>query len=388
MLAKVLRATMSGKKAEHVGGDARWQAVTQRDPASDGNFVFAVRSTGIFCRPSCPARRPGRSQVVFFGAIKDAERAGFRACLRCRPATESRRCTDPQFAAVQSACRLISQAVADGESADGAASPLAEQTGLSAHQLRRAFRRLLGVTPRQYALAQKMRRLKKQLKSGANVTTALYDAGFGSSSRLYERTPRELGMTPATYRRGGEGMHINYTVVPSTFGRVLIGATKKGLAAVYLGNSETKLAAELRKEYPRAEIQRDAGQLARHADKLLRHLDGNLRQLDLSLDVDATAFQRRVWQELQHIPYGETRTYQQVAQAIGKPTATRAVARACASNPVSIVVPCHRVVRGDGNLAGYRWGLQRKQALLNREADAPRKPVKTSSKFAGAAVSK
>ena len=379
---------MNRNKVGHATGEARWRAVARRDAAADGNFVFAVRSTGVFCRPSCPARRPRRSQVVFFGAAKDAERAGFRACLRCRPLTKFQHRMDPRFAAVQSACRLISRAVADSEFEDASSRLPAEQAGLSAHQLRRAFRRLLGVTPRQYALAQKMRRLKQQLKTGANVTTALYDAGFGSSSRLYERTPRELGMTPATYRRGGEGMHINYTVVPSAFGRVLIGATEKGVAAVYLGKSETKLAAELSKEYPRAEIRRDAGRLARHAAKLLRHVNGHPRELDWSLDVDATAFQRRVWQELQRIPYGETRTYQQVAKAIGRPTATRAVARACATNPVSIVVPCHRVVRGDGNLAGYRWGLECKQALLNREAGAVVKPVKATGKPMGKPVGK
>lgn len=368
------------RQVQSVTGEARWRAVARRDVTADGKFVFAVRSTGIFCRPSCPARRPRRSQVVFFGAPNAAERAGFRACLRCRPLGESRSRMDPQIAAVQLACRLISRAVADGESEDASPRLLAEQTRLSSHQLRRAFRKLLGVTPRQYALAQKMRQLKQQLKNGANVTTALYDAGFGSSSRLYERTPQELGMTPATYRRGGEGMNIHFTVVSSAFGRVLIGATEKGVAAVYLGKSGKKLVAELRKEYPRAEIQRDAGRLARHAARMLRHLSGRSRELNWSLDVDATAFQRRVWQELQRIPYGETRTYQQVAQAIGKPTATRAVARACATNPVSIIVPCHRVVRRDGNPAGYRWGLECKQALLKRESGAAEKPVKITGR--------
>jgi AraC family transcriptional regulator of adaptative response/methylated-DNA-[protein]-cysteine methyltransferase len=220
-------------------------------------------------------------------------------------------------------------------------------------------------------MAEKMRRLKGQLKMGADVTTAMYDAGFGASSRLYERTPRELGMTPATYRRGGEGMQIKYTIVRSTLGQVLIGATEKGVAAVYLGNSGKKLIGELRREYPRAEIAAGAGRLTRTAEKLLQHLDGPSRKVNLPLDVQGTAFRRRVWQELQRIPYGETRTYQQVAQAIGNPRATRAVARACATNPVSVIVPCHRVVRSDGHLAGYRWGLERKRALLEQEAGGP-----------------
>jgi AraC family transcriptional regulator of adaptative response/methylated-DNA-[protein]-cysteine methyltransferase len=245
---------------------------------------------------------------------------------------------------------------------------LTPNDSLGPRKLRGAFRRLLGVTPRQYAMAEKMRRLKRQLKKGADVTTAMYDAGFGASSRLYERTPRELGMTPATYRRGGEGMRIDYMIVPYTMGKALIGTTEKGVAAVYLGNSREKLIGELRKEYPRAAIVPGAGRLVRGAEKLLRYLGGPARNAELPLDVQATAFQRRVWRELRQIPYGETRTYHQVAQAIGKPTATRAVARACATNPVSVIVPCHRVVRSDGHLAGYRWGLERKQALLDREA--------------------
>ena len=270
-----------------------------------------------------------------------------------------------------SACQRISRGVESGGDGPLTTASLTSDGSLRPRELRRAFRSLLGVTPRQYGMAAKMQRLKQQLQKGADVTTALYGAGFGASSRLYERTPRELGMTPATYRRGGEGMHINYTIVRSTLGKVLIGATEKGVAAVYLGNSSEKLIGALRKEYPRAEIGQSPGRLARSAEKLLQHLDGPARRVDLPLDVQATAFQRRVWQELQQIPYGETRTYQQVAQAIGKPTATRAVARACATNPVSVIVPCHRVVRRDGNLAGYRWGLERKQALLEREASGP-----------------
>jgi AraC family transcriptional regulator, regulatory protein of adaptative response / methylated-DNA-[protein]-cysteine methyltransferase len=348
-------------------GKARWAAVAGRDASADGEFVFAVRSTGIFCRPSCPARRPRRSQVVFFATPNGAQRAGFRACLRCRPLSERRSSADPQFAVVQNACREISRAIADSEPENISLLAQCRDSGLSMHQLRRAFRRVLGVTPRQYAMARKMNRLKKQLRSGADVTTALYDAGFSSSSRLYERTPRELGMTPATYRKGGEGMRIGYTIVSSSVGRVLIGATEKGIAAVYLGDSEAGLTKVLHKEYPRAEIRRDSGRLARSAEKLLRHLNGFQREVDLPLDVQATAFQRCVWQALQSIPYGETRTYQQIARAIHKPTATRAVARACATNPVSIIVPCHRVVRGDGKLAGYRWGVERKRALIERE---------------------
>jgi AraC family transcriptional regulator of adaptative response/methylated-DNA-[protein]-cysteine methyltransferase len=239
---------------------------------------------------------------------------------------------------------------------------------MSPHQLERAFRSVMGISPRQYADAQRMRRLKSKLKKGDDVTTALYDAGFGSSSRLYERAPSQLGMTPATYRQGGAGMQINYTIVSSPLGRLLVGATQRGISALYLGKEDAALQTTLRKEYPRAEISRDRNGLQGWVGKILEHLRGREPNLDLPTDVQATAFQRRVWEELRKIPYGTTRTYSQVARAIGKPKAIRAVARACATNPVSVVVPCHRVVREDGKLAGYRWGVERKQTLLERES--------------------
>jgi AraC family transcriptional regulator, regulatory protein of adaptative response / methylated-DNA-[protein]-cysteine methyltransferase len=241
---------------------------------------------------------------------------------------------------------------------------------MSSHQLERAFRSVMGITPRQYADAHRMRRLKSRLRKGDDVTTALYDAGFGSSSRLYERAPSQLGMTPATYRKGGAGMRIAYTIVSSPLGRLLVGATERGISALYLGETESHLEAALKKEYPRAEILRDRDGLEGWVGKILAHLRGREPQLDLPTDVQATAFQRRVWEELRRIPYGTTRTYSEVARAIGRPKAIRAVARACATNPVSVVVPCHRVVREDGNLAGYRWGLNRKQALIEHESAA------------------
>jgi len=248
-------------------------------------------------------------------------------------------------------------------------STLAARAGIGPHQLERAFRRLMGITPRQYADAHRMRRLKSRLRKGDDVTTALYDAGFGSSSRLYERAPQQLGMTPATYRRGGDGMQIRYTIADSPLGSVLVAATPRGISAIYLGDNESKLEAELHQEYPRAEIQRDRHGFESWVRQIVDHLRGREPRLDLPTDVQATAFQRRVWEELRRIPYGTTRTYTQVARAIGRPTAVRAVARACATNPVSIVVPCHRVVREDGNLAGYRWGLSRKQALIAHESE-------------------
>jgi AraC family transcriptional regulator of adaptative response/methylated-DNA-[protein]-cysteine methyltransferase len=355
--------------------EKQWHAVQTRDRGADGAFVYAVRSTGIYCRPSCPSRKPRREQVEFFSLPEAAEQKGFRACLRCRPGLA--RVRDPRTAAVAQVCREIEvQIDADGGTgANGDASnapltlsKLSRTAGMSAHQLERAFRSVMGISPRQYADARRMRRLKSRLRKGDDVTTALYDAGFGSSSRLYERAPAQLGMTPATYRQGGAGMKIHYTIVSSPLGRLLVGATDRGISALYLGKEDGPLEGSLRKEYPRAQIQRDRNGLEGWVGKILEHLRGREPNLDLPTDVQATAFQRRVWEELRKIPYGTTRTYSQVARAIGKPKAIRAVARACATNPVSVVVPCHRVVREDGNLAGYRWGLERKLALLQQES--------------------
>ena len=355
--------------------DACWRAVQNRDKGADGTFVYAVRSTGIYCKPSCPSRKPRREQVDFFPLPVAAEQKGFRACKRCKPQFD--RVQDTQTDAVARICREIDEQVRSGDGpAYGAKRSdfrltlpeLSASNGMSAHQLDRAFRRVMGISPRQYADAQRMRLLKTYLKKGDDVTTALYGAGFGSSSRLYERAPGHLGMTPTAYRQGGAGMEIHYTIVNSPLGRLLVGATARGISALYLGKEDSPLETELRKEYPRAEIRHDRNGMQGWVGKILEHLRGHEPNLDLPTDVRATAFQRRVWEELRKIPYGTTKTYSQVARAIGRPTAIRAVARACATNPVSVVVPCHRVVREDGNLAGYRWGLERKRELLEHES--------------------
>lgn len=244
---------------------------------------------------------------------------------------------------------------------------LSAAVGVSPHHLQRTFKRLAGVTPRQYADARRMEALKTRLRQGQNVTRALYEAGYGSSSRLYERAPAKLGMTPATYRRGGRGMRISYTVVGSPLGRLLVARTERGLCSVNLGASNGPLETALRREFPQAGLRRDRNGLAQWVRAFLRHLEGRQPHLDLPLDVQGTAFQCRVWEELRHIPYGQTRSYGEVARALGRPEAARAVARACATNPVPLVVPCHRVVRGDGELGGYRLGLKRKRALLEKE---------------------
>jgi AraC family transcriptional regulator of adaptative response/methylated-DNA-[protein]-cysteine methyltransferase len=344
-----------------------WQAVVERDRAWDGRFVYAVASTRIFCRPSCPARRPRREGVAFFDTPATAERAGFRACRRCRPAqTEA----ENPAALVERACRAIETALAD-DGAPPSVGELAARLGVGPTRLRQAFGQVIGVTPRQYAEAARLAGLKARLKEGETVTTALYGAGYGSTSRLYERAPERLGMTPGAYARGGAGTTIRYTIADAgPLGRLMVAATERGLCAISFGDDEVTLTAALAAEYPAAAIERDDAELGEAVTTLLAHLEGRRPALALPLDVRATAFQRRVWEELRRIPYGETRSYGQVAAALGEPAATRAVAQACAANPTALAIPCHRVVRADGALGGYRWGVARKQALLGRERAA------------------
>ncbi|MBI1983357.1 MAG: bifunctional DNA-binding transcriptional regulator/O6-methylguanine-DNA methyltransferase Ada [Acidobacteria bacterium] len=349
-------------KSRVIEENAFWRAALERDAAFDGVFVFAVRSTGIYCRPSCPARRAARKRVVFFPLPEDAEAAGFRPCRRCRPRDAASR--NPRVELVHRVCREIDT------SPDGALSlqALSARTGVSPYHLQRTFKSVMKITPRQYADARRMDALKQRLRQGQDVAGATYDAGFGSSSRLYERASGHLGMTPATYRRGGRGMNIGYSIVDCALGRLLVAATERGVCAVSLGDSDAVLESALRSEYPNAQVHRDESR-GKWVSALLRHVDGHETKLNLPVDLQATAFQRRVWEELRRIPYGATRSYSQVARAIGRPKAVRAVARACATNPVSVVIPCHRVVREDGSLGGYRWGFKRKQALLKKEKE-------------------
>jgi AraC family transcriptional regulator of adaptative response/methylated-DNA-[protein]-cysteine methyltransferase len=328
-----------------------------RDARQDGRFVFAVRTTGIYCRPSCPSRRPRRDSVEFFADPQQAERAGYRACLRCKPTELS-----AQMRAIMRARQLLDEAEGVLTLAD-----LSKRVGVSPFHLQRLFKRATGLSPREYQSARRMQQVKHGLRKGDDVTTALYDAGFGSPSRLYEKTSEQLGMTPGTYRRGGAGMTIQYGIVPSPLGRLLVAATSRGLCAVRFGESTNDMERELRAEFSAAAIHRDDSALQPYLQSLLANLRGENRTIDLPLDVRATAFQKKVWDVLRRIPRGETRSYSEIAQAIGDDKAVRAVARACASNPVAIAVPCHRVVRSDGELAGYRWGVERKKTLLERE---------------------
>ena len=324
-------------------------------------FIIAVRSTGIFCRPGCPAKTPKPENMVLYWTTDEAQKAGFRACKRCRPLDPA---PDPRARYLAQACAYLD----DDPDAEPSLAEVAKRLGVGGEYLRRLFRRELGVSPRQYLASARSGRLKAGLRDGATVTRALYDAGYPSGSRLYEKSDDHLGMTPATYRRGGAGMTVRYEITACKLGFVLVGATERGVCIVKLGDDDAELERKLMREFPRATFERRAGQLGDWTSAIVRYIDGEKTNLDLPLDIQATAFQMRVWRALRDIAYGETKSYSQVAREIGEPRAARAVARACATNPVGLVIPCHRVVRNDGSLGGYGGGVHRKEILLATEA--------------------
>ncbi len=341
----------------------KWRSVLERDARADGAFVYAVRTTGVYCRPSCPSRRPKPESVEFFAAPAVAERAGYRPCKRCSPHQ-----ADRQRAAVLAACRHI-----DAHSSERLTlQTLGRKIGLSPHHLQRLFKQITGVSPRDYQEARRIAQFKHGVRNGRTITAAMLDSGFGSSSRLYEKSARHLGMTPARYRKQGDGLAIAYTIFSSPLGEVLLAATPQGICKVSLGTGASRLEAELRAEFGAAVIKRDDRKLRAYAKKIAGYFGGSHAALDLPLDIRATAFQRKVWNILKSIPHGATRSYSDIARRAGMPTAVRAVATAIASNPVALLIPCHRAVRKNGDLAGYRWGLARKAALLAQET----KPTK------------
>ena len=340
---------------------SRWRAVASRSREADGSFVFAVRTTGVYCRPSCPARRPLRRNVSFYAVPEAAEAAGFRSCRRCRPGGLAS--PDPAVERMRQVCRHI-----DAHSEESPSlQELSAVAGLSQHHFHRTFRRIVGITPREYADARRFGALKQRLKKGDPVTEATYAVGYGSSSRVYERTPSHLGMTPSAYGDGGAGMKLSYAIADSPLGRVLVAATARGVSAVCVGRNDRELVASLRAEYPNAEIDAKPGAAAEWTRAVVALAAGRAPHKELPLDIQATAFEWQVLQELRRIPAGETRSYSDIARQIGRPSAVRAVARACATNPVAIAIPCHRVVGKDGSLTGYRWGVARKKALLAAE---------------------
>ena len=341
--------------------DTRWKPLAARDASADGTFVYGVTSTGVYCRPSCPSRRPRADRVRFFDTTTDARQAGFRACKRCRPDTVG--LAQPGVEAVRRASAYL--AVHADQSVT--LSHLARVAAMSPYHLQRRFKAIVGLSPREYQAAVRAGRLRSSLRDGRDVTTAIYEAGYGSPSRVYEAPPTGRGMSPSSYRRGGAGMRIGYSTMSSPVGQVLIAATENGVCAVKLGESAPALARDLRREYPAAEIVPNQKPRKAWVTAIAEHLRGVTPSLDLPIDVTATAFQWKVWRALQRIPYGDTRAYAEVAKAIGKPSAARAVARACATNPVALVVPCHRVVPSAGGVGGYRWGAERKKRILAHE---------------------
>lgn len=359
--------TLVATKSAQPNDAQAWQAVLARDRRFDGMFVYAVRSTGVYCRPSCPSRRPRREMVEFFEQPQSAERAGFRSCQRCRPTELNGHRELPQV--ITRVCRFIDDIVDEGPTLER----LAEVAGVSSFHLQRSFKRELGISPRQYAELKRFLRFKGRLQQGDDVTTAMYEAGFSGPSRLYERSSAMIGMTPSSYRSGAPGQRIRYTTAESSLGRLIIAATEKGVCAVRIGDSDKKLESDLRREFAKAELMRDDRDLALYVREVANAAEGMGISERIPLDIRHTAFQWRVWQELRRIGVGEIRSYQQVAKAIGEPRAVRAVANACGANPVALVIPCHRVVRADGAQGGYRWGIERKNRLLKKEQERKKK---------------
>ncbi|WP_439569577.1 bifunctional DNA-binding transcriptional regulator/O6-methylguanine-DNA methyltransferase Ada [Sphingopyxis sp.] len=343
--------------------EERWCAVRQRDAGADGKFLFSVRTTGIYCRPNCSARTPRRENVDFHTDGAAARAAGFRACLRCRPDGPSRSAT--QAAAIEAACRLIDQA-----ETPPSLTELACVAGFSPHYFHRVFREVTGLTPRDYAAARRAEAARRELQEAGSVTEAIYGAGFNASSRFYASAPHMLGMKPAAYRAGGAGERIRFAVGQCSLGAVLVAATEKGVCAILMGNDADALVRDLQDRFPRAELVGDDASFETTVATVIGMIERPGATTDLPLDVRGTAFQERVWRVLRQVPAGETISYAELARRVGDPSAARAVAQACGANAIAVAIPCHRVVRTDGSISGYRWGVERKHALLHRETIA------------------
>jgi AraC family transcriptional regulator of adaptative response/methylated-DNA-[protein]-cysteine methyltransferase len=352
--------TTTGTPAER---DPRWARIVARDRAADESFVYSVETTGVYCRPSCAARLANPKNVRFHATAAAAEAAGFRPCKRCKPGGPS---LQAQYAAIiASACRMIEAA----EELPSLAA-LAEAAGLSAFHFHRVFKAVTGVTPKAYAVAHRTAQVRQELSRTATVTEAIYGAGFNSNGRFYEAADRMLGMTPSDYRAGGEGAEIRFAVGACSLGAILVATSERGVCAILIGDDPEALVRDLQDRFPRARMIGGDAAFEEWVAKVVGFVEAPALGLDLPLDVRGTAFQQRVWQALRDIPAGSTASYTEIAQRIGAPKAVRAVAQACAANPVAVAIPCHRVVRTDGALSGYRWGIERKRALLDREAAA------------------
>jgi AraC family transcriptional regulator of adaptative response/methylated-DNA-[protein]-cysteine methyltransferase len=365
-IIKALDRSTRNRKANRMAtvfetDDQRWQAIESRSPEADGSFVYGVRTTGVYCRASCRSRRPNRANVRFFDGFEAAEMAGFRACKRCMP--KGSKLEDPRTLAIARACSWI-----EGAESIPSLAELAGVTGLSAGYFHRMFKQMVGLTPREFAMGVRAERLRSGLVAGESVTRAILGSGFGSIGRAYEASGEALGMTPGEYRRGGKGVSIRYATAQSSLGWVLVAATDRGLCSIALGDSAERLVVELLKRFPEAELASDDVDFADRLRQVVAMVENPQMGLDLPLDIRGTAFQQQVWEALRAIPAGSTATYTEIARAIGRPSSVRAVANACASNELAVVIPCHRVIRGDGGLGGYRWGIERKRTLIDGES--------------------
>jgi AraC family transcriptional regulator of adaptative response/methylated-DNA-[protein]-cysteine methyltransferase len=358
----LFRSKQLKPKQSYATEDSRWQAVVERDARAEGHFLYGVKTTGIYCRPGCASRLPRQENVLFFDDFETAEAAGYRPCKRCTP--QAPKAVDPAVDAVVQACRMIEEA-----KQPPSLDELADAAGYSKYHFHRLFKRIVGVTPAQYAAEKRSDRLRSELQNKSAVTDAIFSAGFESSSRFYETAASSLGMKPTEYRDGGPGMSIRYAIRQIYLGLVLIAATGRGICKIDFGDSEQELLNGLRERFPQAELNAHDPQFAETVNQVLAFLERPQAALNLPLDIQGTAFQRRVWAALRDIPPGQKVTYGDIAREIGRPKASRAVAGACAANQIAVVVPCHRVVRSDGGLGGYRWGIARKEAILEREAE-------------------
>jgi len=356
----LMNKTMESRKFSNE--DSRWEAVVQRNSQAEGAFVYGVMTTGIYCRPVCASRLPYRENVQFFDRWENAEEAGFRPCKRCTP--QAAQLPNEAVAAVEKACKMIEEA-----EKEPTLNQLADAVGLSPAHFHRLFKKTVGITPKQYATEKRLSRMRTNLQGDSTVTEAIYQTGYGSSSRFYEKATESLGMKPTEYREGGAGLSIRYAIVVSYLGWVLVAVTDRGICRIDFSDSQEILRKRLESTFPKAGFVEDDPDIGMIAAQTIAFLEAPEQGLDLPLDVQGTAFQHRVWTALQNIPAGTTASYGEIARQLGNPKAARAVAGACASNPIAVAIPCHRVVRSDGELGGYRWGMERKRTLLERESN-------------------
>jgi AraC family transcriptional regulator, regulatory protein of adaptative response / methylated-DNA-[protein]-cysteine methyltransferase len=359
-MTKISKAAIRDKSPKFVTDEARWQALVNKDERADGLFWFSVKTTGVYCRPSCPARLPKRENVIFYLSLEDAEKAGFRACKRCNP--KGRGLASQHSKAVAFACRMIKEA-----DEFPSLNQLAEAVKMSPGYFHRLFKTATGLTPKDYANAHRADRMKQALPKWKTVTEAIYEAGFNSNGRFYAGSSKMLGMKPKEYREGGAGNTIRFAIAECSLGSILVASSEKGVCAILMGDDPDALARDLQDQFPKAYLIAGDEKYEKLVAKVIGFVEAPRIGLDLPLDIRGTAFQQRVWKELQRIPAGTTASYSEVAKRIGFPNSARAVAQACGANALAVAVPCHRVLRNNGDISGYRWGVDRKQALLTRE---------------------